>query len=411
MIVMLTLIIPILQPKKAQAAAAVPLTQAGISLIEIVLGAVGGQYLINKAFDMPYGDLDAMYQDFYNSLPTSKQAEFTVALATYEQTKIITADMVDKLQLAYLSYMGYSLLQETYNTYTPLTATDYNQLDAAHSSGAVQTKKYVQYQNLLFMVVDIADTGGNVGTFSAISGVTWNNTTNKPTITIKPAITSGYINFYTYFKVIGQSAIQSGGNYTNSNNLFPILMSNNIGASVGTLSPAFDPSIDTEDVPGEVTIPIDTVQTIPAYPIPANPADSVAINIPIPVVGNPAVTIPVATTAPAVPIYGEPDPAVPVVGALNPTLPGDGEGLDFTPLITTGLSEKFPFCIPFDLANVLNVFSDTNRVAPVFNVELAYGMPLNIDLSLFNTVAAVSRAFEIILLTIGLAILTKEVIF
>ena len=78
------------------------------------------------------------------------------------------------------------------------------------------------------------------------------------------------------------------------------------------------------------------------------------------------------------------------------------------------LSKFFPFCIPFDLVYLLDVL-DAEPQAPRFEIPLklpAYGIDYTfvIDLSDFESVAAVFRTFETILFILGLILLTRELI-
>ena len=78
------------------------------------------------------------------------------------------------------------------------------------------------------------------------------------------------------------------------------------------------------------------------------------------------------------------------------------------------LSKFFPFCIPFDLVYLLDVL-DAEPQAPRFEIPLklpAYGIDYTfvIDLSDFDSVAAVFRTFETILFILGLILLTRELI-
>jgi len=425
MIFMLTLIIPMLQPKKVQASG-VALTQAGISLIEIILGAVGGQYMVNKAVEFPYGDLDAMYQEFYNDMSAQQQLAFVTALTTYETTKKITYTMIADLQLAYLSYKGLEFLKEQYNVSTPFSASDYNLIDSSYQSSMTTYNstqstnlKYVSWGDYLFVVGGISpNNNGKVKTLEAVSNA-YKVTASGYPFGIGFQLTSNPIS--GDWRVLAKctkrdSGVVASGTYyrvTTSVTSFTGQVVNITRPDAwefpGTLTPAYDPAIGTADVPGEVSIPVDTVQTIPAYPIPANPADKVAVNIPVPVAGTPAIAIPVATT---IPVAGTLDPTVPGtgIGTLDPSLP-DGVALDFSPLTMSGLTEKFPFCIPFDMLGVFNIFASTNRTAPVFNLPFVYDIDLNFDLSIFNTLAAVGRFFMYLLFIYGLMILTKQVLF
>ncbi len=77
------------------------------------------------------------------------------------------------------------------------------------------------------------------------------------------------------------------------------------------------------------------------------------------------------------------------------------------------LTQFFPFCIPFDLYKMLSCLS-ADPQAPVF--ELACPLPggrlyeFEIDLSVWDDVAATVRAFELAAFCVGLLFLTRKVI-
>lgn len=68
---------------------------------------------------------------------------------------------------------------------------------------------------------------------------------------------------------------------------------------------------------------------------------------------------------------------------------------DFT---TSGLGSKFPFCIPYDLINLISVFN-AEPVAPKFEIPFVFekwgiNESYTIDLSIFDNVAKIFRTFE-----------------
>ena len=76
------------------------------------------------------------------------------------------------------------------------------------------------------------------------------------------------------------------------------------------------------------------------------------------------------------------------------------------------LTELFPFCIPFDLFDLLSALR-ADPVAPVFELELDFGItkaPIVVDLSGWSDLASIVRILEIGLFCIGLALGTKELI-
>lgn len=80
------------------------------------------------------------------------------------------------------------------------------------------------------------------------------------------------------------------------------------------------------------------------------------------------------------------------------------------------LTEYFPFCIPFDIAHALTLFVAEPQ-APNFDFSLPVGYDLqegvlwddfNIDLSMFDEVAAFARKFELLAFIVGLAAVTRQ---
>ena len=77
-----------------------------------------------------------------------------------------------------------------------------------------------------------------------------------------------------------------------------------------------------------------------------------------------------------------------------------------------GLSEKFPFSIPFDLVSLVTVLS-AEPEAPEFSgtIDLkVYQWNYDLDFSQFDTVAAVFRTAETILFVFGLIMITRKII-
>ena len=77
-----------------------------------------------------------------------------------------------------------------------------------------------------------------------------------------------------------------------------------------------------------------------------------------------------------------------------------------------GLSEKFPFSIPFDLVALVTVLS-AEPEAPEFSgtIDLkVYQWNYDLDFSQFDTVAAVFRTAETILFVFGLIMITRKII-
>lgn len=79
---------------------------------------------------------------------------------------------------------------------------------------------------------------------------------------------------------------------------------------------------------------------------------------------------------------------------------------------TIDLRSVFPFCIPFDLYNIILIFdTGENRRAP----HITFVFPLtdweiDVDLAVFDPVAGILRVLELILFIIGLAVATRSLI-
>ena len=76
----------------------------------------------------------------------------------------------------------------------------------------------------------------------------------------------------------------------------------------------------------------------------------------------------------------------------------------------------FPFCIPFDLIDALEVL-DAEPVAPAIDIPIPYmsekGMEkhvIKIDLSEYDSVALLLRRMEILLFIVGLILITRNLI-
>lgn len=120
------------------------------------------------------------------------------------------------------------------------------------------------------------------------------------------------------------------------------------------------------------------------------------------------------TTAPAY----DPDaelgtPANPITVAEPNPVPGIGAGEGQLP----GIAQVFPFCIPWDVKYILDMFTtDQDALAPHFewNFESTIFGDLGtivIDLSEFDSVAAFARKLEFMLFALALVIGTKSLIW
>lgn len=112
------------------------------------------------------------------------------------------------------------------------------------------------------------------------------------------------------------------------------------------------------------------------------------------------------------------------VGEIAGTLEGIGEGIgditealdipaanDFKP---PALNTLFPFCIPFDLYNIVMAFNvppEAPHVQIPFNIPvLGLAYTFDLDFSQFNGVASTVRTMEFVAFAVGLAILSSKVI-
>jgi len=118
----------------------------------------------------------------------------------------------------------------------------------------------------------------------------------------------------------------------------------------------------------------------------------------------------------SVPIEG--DITLPVVVPLpKPNLSKPKTGLVFTPLLgaTGDLTKKFPFSIPFDFLRQLGVF-DVSPEAPILQIDMPLSLSngvsfhpkFELDFSMFDKVAAMSRWFTVIVFDIGLILAIRR---
>lgn len=82
-------------------------------------------------------------------------------------------------------------------------------------------------------------------------------------------------------------------------------------------------------------------------------------------------------------------------------------------LLPSSITEKFPFCVPFDIVRCLRLFNTNSREAPVWTYDLTYGNNVShivLDLSIFDDVASFIRPIEYIGFLVGLAYATRYLI-
>lgn len=108
----------------------------------------------------------------------------------------------------------------------------------------------------------------------------------------------------------------------------------------------------------------------------------------------------------------DPDPDVKPNPEPNPDADPDIKEDDFknNPLIV----KKFPFCIPFDLIDTIRTLK-AEPEAPVFNLRfyvpsISFDHTVVLDLSVFESVAKISRCMFDLLFILGLVLITRNVI-
>lgn len=85
-------------------------------------------------------------------------------------------------------------------------------------------------------------------------------------------------------------------------------------------------------------------------------------------------------------------------------------------MLPATITEKFPFCVPFDIAKCLKLFSVSGRVAPKWEGTIKYGSKgeneykVTIDLKDFEPIAKIVRPLEFIVFLVGLIIVTRDLI-
>lgn len=107
----------------------------------------------------------------------------------------------------------------------------------------------------------------------------------------------------------------------------------------------------------------------------------------------------------------EPDTPIVVPPAVEEPQPTNDYLGNF--LLPESITTKFPFCIPFDVARCLRLFSVSSREAPKWECDLNYGSSsyhVVIDLAMFNDVASFVRPLEYILFLVCLALGTRSLI-
>ena len=89
-----------------------------------------------------------------------------------------------------------------------------------------------------------------------------------------------------------------------------------------------------------------------------------------------------------------------------PSFPSFGEELDFSPLYMTNIKDKFPFSLPWDFKNLINMF-DVDPVAPKFEVPFL-GNNITLDFSYFEEWATIIRFFILISFNVTLIFISTK---
>ena len=101
------------------------------------------------------------------------------------------------------------------------------------------------------------------------------------------------------------------------------------------------------------------------------------------------------------------------IAALPAAIIGDPSNLDFSPL-SIGVTDRFPFSIPFDLLRFFSTFNVSSEV-PHFSISFAgtfmagFGS-FDIDFHRFNSLAQIIRFFSFMGFTLGLIMVTRTLI-
>lgn len=98
------------------------------------------------------------------------------------------------------------------------------------------------------------------------------------------------------------------------------------------------------------------------------------------------------------------DPSIPSIPDIFE--PGD-KSIDWSPLMDIGISEKFPFCLPFDFMRGLEVLLSPPQV-PTWKIPIM-GSEITIDFSQFENLAKISRFFFTLMYVYVLILVTKRI--
>lgn len=123
--------------------------------------------------------------------------------------------------------------------------------------------------------------------------------------------------------------------------------------------------------------------------------------IDFPLVENPSISIDKEVS---IPTEGAGEGAGEGTGDI--TFPSFGDSIDFSPLEATGITDKFPFSLPWDIQRILGIFNVEPK-APVFNVPIVTEK-VKIDLTEFDDWAVIVRFFVFVGFIISLIMISTK---
>lgn len=152
-------------------------------------------------------------------------------------------------------------------------------------------------------------------------------------------------------------------------------------------------------VPGDVVLsPGDVLN--PPYDLPIDGT------VDLPVVDIPSIGVGDSVTIPG---EGAIDPPInPPIDTPFPPFPSFGNSLDFSPMYLTGVTEKFPFSLPWDIGRLINKF-DVEPKAPIFELPLV-DEKISLDLTIFDEWANIGRFFILIGFVLSLILISTKLL-
>lgn len=98
-----------------------------------------------------------------------------------------------------------------------------------------------------------------------------------------------------------------------------------------------------------------------------------------------------------------------IVNEFTTVNPGDS--IDFTKLQVAGdlFTSKFPFCLPWDLKNMLSSFGSGSTTAPKIPIGIGE-LRTDIDMAQFNSIASTARVLELFVFNLALVFGTRKLL-